>query len=286
METTSLPVRSSPERATELFELIEAFRIAQDAGDRLTALRLIDRAWRIASKNPEINYLYGLWLVRDGSAKAALSLLETAAASGNDPNIEAVYIAALCADGSIDYASERLQNALGRFAVAAGSPLANAARQVAARLPTAGGRMDCHESGPEASRGAYRRPWHRTVTSSRRAKVSSDSDDRLRRKAFHGLRYGYRRIDSDWNAPSPRSRRAARRLKSNPAAGFRVRWPGGHHRRRNFRLGSTPVGPGAYAPNNPVRRQRLRSNRRGGGGSDQWTAIFLIRPRRGAVGWQ
>src|SRR5271169_5583375 len=103
MITTSLPVRSSPERATELFELIKAFRIAQDAGDRLTALRLIDRAWRVASKNPEINYLYGLWLVRDGSAKAALSLLETAAANGNDPNIEAVYISALCADGSVDY---------------------------------------------------------------------------------------------------------------------------------------------------------------------------------------
>lgn len=132
METTSLPVRSSPERATELFELIKAFRIAQDAGDRLAALRFIDRAWRIASKNPEINYLYGLWLVRDGSVKAALSLLETAAASGNDPNIEAVYISALCADGSIDHARVRLQKALGRFATAADSPLADAARQVAA----------------------------------------------------------------------------------------------------------------------------------------------------------
>ncbi len=136
MDPSNGPVRSPSERiaerAAELDALIKSFRVAQDNGERAEALRIIDRAWRVAPANPEINHLYGLFLLSEGYSGRAVELFDFTAAHDSTPDVEAIRITALLRDGQIPVAQERLAAALDRYSVKIGEPFADAAQRVAA----------------------------------------------------------------------------------------------------------------------------------------------------------
>jgi GT2 family glycosyltransferase len=131
MNSLSLSRAVLAKRDSELSQLIRHFTAARDAGDPMAALRSIDRAWRMAPDNPEINFLYGRLQLSLGASADAAVLLEKAAASRSHPDYEASYISALCSSGRLELAHHRLETALKVFAVAPGGALAEAARLVA-----------------------------------------------------------------------------------------------------------------------------------------------------------
>jgi GT2 family glycosyltransferase/glycosyltransferase involved in cell wall biosynthesis len=130
MKSNSLPAQSSTKHQAELFQLIKLFSDAKQAGDRTSALRYIDRAWRMSSTSPEINYLYGQLKLADGGFEQAVQLLGAAAAARLNPDYDAAYILALLEDRQIEQACKRLESALIRFAVTPDGALARAARKI------------------------------------------------------------------------------------------------------------------------------------------------------------
>jgi GT2 family glycosyltransferase len=131
MNSNSLPPTAPSKRKSELSQLIRHFTTARGTGDSASALRTIDRAWRIAPDNPEINFLYGRLRLSDGEFVQAMKLLQKAAGGRGYPEYEATYISALCSGGQIELAQQRVNAALRKFAVVPDSALAQAARQVA-----------------------------------------------------------------------------------------------------------------------------------------------------------
>src|ERR1700722_19210216 len=121
----------SPKRESEFSRLVRSFTEARGAGDSAGAIRSIDRAWRMAPKNPEINFLYGRLQLDNGAINQAIELFAAAVASRAYPDYEAAYISALCLGGQTELAQQRLEAALKEFAVIPDGALARAARQVA-----------------------------------------------------------------------------------------------------------------------------------------------------------
>jgi GT2 family glycosyltransferase len=131
MNSNRLQPTARPKAESELSQLIKSFSSALSIGNSADAVRAIDRAWRLAPKNPEICFLYGRQLLSQGAHAPAIKLLAAAIGGRTYPDYEAAYISALCLSGEIEAAQRRLEVALARYAVAAESQLAQAARQVA-----------------------------------------------------------------------------------------------------------------------------------------------------------
>jgi GT2 family glycosyltransferase len=130
MNSKSLKNSSPPKRESELSQLLRLFTKARSTGDAAVALRSIDRAWRMASADPEINFLYGRLLLSAGDFLQAEKLLRRAVAGRSYPDYEAAYVSALCAGGQIEAAQHRLERALETFAVVPDGALAQAGQQV------------------------------------------------------------------------------------------------------------------------------------------------------------
>jgi GT2 family glycosyltransferase len=131
MKAKSPKPASSPAHEAEFSRLVRSFTQAHGAGDSATALRSIDRAWRMAPRDPETNFLYGRLQLDNGAIDQAIKLFAVAVAGRAYPDYEAAYIAALCLGGQTDLAQQRLEAALKEFAVIQDGALARAARQVA-----------------------------------------------------------------------------------------------------------------------------------------------------------
>lgn len=130
MKSKDLPLAPRPKHESELSQMIKSFTATRREGDRVSARRLIDRAWRLAPQNAEINFLYGRLEFTEGVFDRAIELLQTAATLRIYPDYEAAYISALCAGGKIELSHRRLEAALAQFAVTPDSALAQAARRV------------------------------------------------------------------------------------------------------------------------------------------------------------
>src|SRR6185312_2311566 len=131
MNSNRLQPTARPKAESELSQLIKSFSSALSVGNSADAVRAIDRAWRQVPKNPEICFLYGRQLLSQGAHAQAIKLLDAATAGRAYPDYEAAYISALYLDGQLGPAQQRLEAALARYAIAAESQLAQAARQVA-----------------------------------------------------------------------------------------------------------------------------------------------------------
>jgi GT2 family glycosyltransferase len=131
MNPNSPQPTTRPKAESELSQLIKSYSLSQSVGNSANAIRVIDRAWRLAPRNPEICFLYGRQLLSEGAYVQAIKLLATATAGRTYPDYEAAYISALCLDGDLEAAQQRFEAAGAKFAVTPGGQLAQAARQVA-----------------------------------------------------------------------------------------------------------------------------------------------------------
>src|ERR1700754_2272967 len=136
MKSKKLPPTPGRKPASEFTQLLESFTAAHRDQDRVSARRLIDRAWRLTPENPEVNFLYGRLELEESLFDRAIARLGTAATLRAIPEYEATYISALCMDAQIELAQHRVIAALRKFAVAPGSLLARAARHMALITPS------------------------------------------------------------------------------------------------------------------------------------------------------
>jgi GT2 family glycosyltransferase/glycosyltransferase involved in cell wall biosynthesis len=131
MESSSSARLAVPATEEEVAQLIADYSAAAERGDGPTALRFIDRLSRVARNNPEIKFLCGVQLLAAGESARAIAMLEAASADRPLPDFEATLVSALSEAGQLEAARARIETALGRFAVAPASKLAQAARTVA-----------------------------------------------------------------------------------------------------------------------------------------------------------
>ncbi len=163
MASTKSKVRSSSDqtassdRTAELETLMKAFRAAQAAGNKSDAIRLIDRARRIAPKNLELSQLYSLMLISEGRLDQASVVLDTLVSENPDPDLEAIYISALYNSGLHNQARARLgKSAFAIRRLARWQACQDGRRyHVGGRIGLHG--MDCVCTGPDHPRRNARR---------------------------------------------------------------------------------------------------------------------------------
>jgi GT2 family glycosyltransferase len=125
----------SSRQASHIDRLLQQGTAAIGAGELRDALRHVDRAWRQAPDSLLVGRLLGRLLNACGYHKAAARHLTALATGRMSPQLEAEIIETLRRAAMLERAGERLHDALQRYAVVPGGPLATAARRIILTAP-------------------------------------------------------------------------------------------------------------------------------------------------------